>query len=145
MAFTVEYRWGQELSSRYTLQLYAIRRHCPTAPPMIQIPVGGFPARLSASRPRAHDHEEPLTDGRRAISSHARSSRYSATCNPNRLPAVAGIIAIQRNIQKFAAFGQRWMVRRDSRCQHADKCRNVSPARVWIRAHFAPPAAGPTF
>ena len=90
-----------------------------------------------------HHHEEPLTDGRRTIITGTQLAILNGIAQT--FYQSRGILTIQRNIQKFAAFSQRWMFRWDPGCQHTDKCPECFADAVWIRAHFCRKQRPPCF
>ena len=79
----------------------------------------------------AHDHEETLSDRRRAVVTCAQLPIINLITKPG--DQLLRLLAVRLNGKEFTNLSQRRVIRRDPRRQHADKCLEcfASTLRIW--------------
>ena len=79
-----------------------------------------------------HDHEETLSDRRRAVVTSAQLTIIDLIAKPG--DQLLRLLAVRLNGKKFTNLSQCWVIRRDTSRQHADKCLKCFTSTLRIRA-----------
>ena len=82
----------------------------------------------------AHDHEETLSDRRRAVVTSAQLTIIDLIAKPG--DQLLRLLAVRLNGKKFTYLSQCWVIRRDPRRQHADECLESLTCAGRIRAQL---------